>query len=141
MSNRRPLRRLREKCLNLIFRRSERGTQQNDDLLKRVASAHAQPVIREERNVAAENLRGWGLEFSHLAVRVSPQPDFAADQALNFYFILKYGPNPVPVDIIEFDSYRGGSALFMTQLLKMWGKHEEGVPMRYVRRHAFSAQY
>jgi len=58
------------------------GAQQNDDLLKRVASAHAQPVIRKGRNVAAGNLRGWGLEFSDLVDRVSAQPDFAAAQAL-----------------------------------------------------------
>ena len=110
------------------------GAQQNDDLLYRIASAHAQPVIRKGRNVAAGNLRGWGLEFSDLVDRVSAQPDFAAAQALaagrslvttsklvNFYFILKYGLNAVPGDIIEFGSYRGGSALFMAQLLKMWG--------------------
>jgi hypothetical protein len=106
-------------------------------LVNRVAAAHANPVVRKGRNVAAGNLRGWGLEFSDLAIEVSEQSDFRAAQALatgrtlltapklvNLYLIMKYGLNSVAGDIVEFGSYRGGSALFMAQLLKMWGSEK-----------------
>lgn len=105
-----------------------------NELLQRVAIAHERPVIRKGRNVAAGYARGWGLQFSDLLHRLAGERDFAAALELtigrsiltvpslaNLYLIMKHGLREIPGDIIEFGSYRGGSAMFMAKLLQMWG--------------------
>jgi predicted O-methyltransferase YrrM len=107
---------------------------QATELLERLAMAHQKPVVRKGRNVAAGNLRGWSLEFSGLMAHIASIPEFADAHALaigrslvttpklaNLYLIMKYALQNVPGDIIEFGSYRGGSALFMARLLRIWG--------------------
>lgn len=104
------------------------------DLFQRLALVHAQPVVRKGRNVAAGNLRGWGLEYGNILQCISSIPEFATAHALasgrsllttpklaNLYLIMRFGLQAIPGDIIEFGSYRGGSAFFMAHLLQTWG--------------------
>jgi len=107
---------------------------QYEDLLKHIDLKHQQPVLRKGRNVAAGNFRGWGLEFGGILQHITAIPEFAAAYALasgrslvtppklaNLYLIMRFGLHAIPGDIIEFGSYRGGSALFMAHLLRAWG--------------------
>jgi predicted O-methyltransferase YrrM len=72
--------------------------------------------------------RGWGLQYGNLMERVADDPlyRFALEKAstrlghfsepnrMNIYLILKYFlPRISTGNIIEFGSYRGGSAIFM----------------------------
>lgn len=104
------------------------------DLFARIGHAHREPIVRKGRNVAAGNLRGWGLEFTDLLQYIATLPDFASAHSLasgrslvttpklaNLYLIMKCGLAAIPGDIIEFGSFRGGSALFMAKLLQGWG--------------------
>lgn len=104
------------------------------DLLHRLAQVHRQPVVRKGRNVAAGNLRGWSLEFTELVRHITAIPEFSAALALasgrtlvtipklaNLYLVMRFATHVIPGDIVEFGSYRGGSALFMAHLLRSWG--------------------
>jgi predicted O-methyltransferase YrrM len=108
------------------------------DLFAQIGHAHREPIIRKGRNVAAGNLRGWGLEFTDLLEHIATLPDFASAHSLasgrslvttpklaNLYLIMKFGLNVIPGDIIEFGSFRGGSALFMAKLLQGWGSNKK----------------
>ena len=105
-----------------------------DNLLK-IVDAHRAPKIRKGRNVAAGNVRGWGLQLGGLAGAVVSLPDFmvAFDDAggralsdlnkfVNIYLILRYGLDQIEGDILELGTYRGGTALFIASLLKQWGR-------------------
>jgi predicted O-methyltransferase YrrM len=96
-----------------------------------IAMSHRFPRERKGRNVQAGNLRGWHIEFGQLLKSVRDFPDFQAALAacegcnllgdgrlLNLYLIIKFGLPLVPGDLIEFGTYRGGSALFVASLLK-----------------------
>ena len=104
------------------------------DLMQRLAVAHQRPVVRKGRNVAAGNLRGWSLEFSDLLQRIATIPEFAAAHRLaagrslvttpklaNLFLIMRFTLHAIPGDVVEFGSYRGGSALFIAHLLRAWG--------------------
>jgi predicted O-methyltransferase YrrM len=93
---------------------------------------HMPDRIERGRNVRDGYLRGWGLQFDGLADRIAKEPLFAqAYQAargrtivaplnlLNLYLIIQRFLGPLKSqDIIEFGSYRGGSAVFMAWCLK-----------------------
>jgi predicted O-methyltransferase YrrM len=118
---------------------TERTTKEElSDLFERIRYAHREPVIRKGRNVAAGNLRGWGLEFTDLLQHIATLPDYASALSLasgrslvtapklaNLYLLMKFGLNVIPGDIIEFGSFRGGSALFMAKLLRQWGSKKK----------------
>ncbi len=121
-------------ALNAILTGAIQMQASKQDLLERLALAHQRPVIRKGRNVAAGNLRGWGLEFGDLLPAMMEIPEFAAAHALaagrtlvttpklaNLYLILRFAAQAIPGEVIEFGSYRGGSALFMALLLRSWG--------------------
>ena len=76
-------------------------------------------------------LRGWGLEFRGLGARVAAEPLFQKAAAAgaasvvsparlhNLYLILtRFMPKLASRNVVEFGSYKGGSALFMATVLK-----------------------
>lgn len=83
------------------------------------------------RNVREGYQRGGGLKFRHTADHVEADPDFqdAVNDVMgrclveeirlkNLFLIFKFFLPKIPGDIIEFGSYRGGSAMFMARLAK-----------------------
>lgn len=79
--------------------------------------------------------RGWGIQFGALRAAVNRDPLFraarsiarehkqtrsnvSADRLMNLFLIIRFFLKDLPKqDIVEFGSYRGGSALFMAYLL------------------------
>lgn len=81
--------------------------------------------------MAAGNARGWGLEYGGLSNFLRSDVFYnecigltygcslvTEPKLMNLYLIIKYGLNNVDGDVIEFGSYKGGSALFMAKALK-----------------------
>lgn len=113
------------------------ATTQAGGLLERIAQASGRPPqVDRGRAIALGHLRGWGLEFGSLAGEITRQPDYAEALALgqrrgslllpaklmNLYLLLRYQlPRLPPGDIVEFGSYKGGSATFMASLLRSMG--------------------
>jgi hypothetical protein len=74
--------------------------------------------------------RGWGLEFGKLREEVAKDPDYVrameraegrtlvrADRLMNLFLIIKFFAAKLPLGhIVEFGSYRGGSAFFLATL-------------------------
>lgn len=101
------------------------------------AKASQRPwTLDRGRAIELGHLRGWGLEYGSLQAEVNAQPDFieAIDLArkrgslltpaklMNLYLLLKFGlPMLESGDIVEFGSYKGGSAIFMASLLRAMG--------------------
>jgi hypothetical protein len=88
------------------------------------------------RAIELGHLRGWGLEYGSMRDEVRAQADFneALDLAhrrgslltpaklMNLYLLIKFGlPALEQGDIVEFGSYKGGSAIFMGSLLRLLG--------------------
>ncbi|MBM3596162.1 MAG: macrocin O-methyltransferase, partial [Alphaproteobacteria bacterium] len=88
--------------------------------------------IRKGRSIYDGYQRGWGLEFGDLKQKCLEDPDFQAahaatrdrsllmaERALNLFLIVKFFLPKLPAGhIVEYGSYRGGSALFMAALAK-----------------------
>ncbi len=86
--------------------------------------------MRHGRNVYDGYQRGWGLEFGGLGSSIDQDPLFqqavaAADQRSvqdsfrqkNLFLLIKFYLKKIaPGCILEFGSYRGGSAIFMAKL-------------------------
>jgi hypothetical protein len=86
--------------------------------------------IRKGRNLYEGYQRGIGLQFSNLGARIAVDPDFCRARALaggrtiigdaslaNIFLLLKFFLPRLPVgNIVEFGSYKGGSAIFMAAL-------------------------
>lgn len=103
-----------------------------DDL---VADVHRHGAPAATRNVPAGNARGWGLEFNRLGAVVAAEQGYAGSEALarargcllpssklhNLYLLLRYGLEAVPGDIVELGTYKGGSAVFMADVLRQLG--------------------
>jgi predicted O-methyltransferase YrrM len=84
--------------------------------------------LRKGRNVFEGYQRGWGLEFGGLRERVHADPLYqealaaAADRTImaeenrmNIFLILRFFMGAIPRgSIVEFGSYRGGNAIFMS---------------------------
>jgi predicted O-methyltransferase YrrM len=87
------------------------------------------------RSIADGYARGWGLQYSDLRKRVLGDPLYIdamrfahgrtvqeLDRRANLFLLLKfYIPRLPPGDIIEFGSFRGGSAIFMARLCQKLG--------------------
>lgn len=86
------------------------------------------------RNVLAGYTRGWGLQFNILRSFIKQDSLFQESFALakdhclthevslmNIFLIMKYGLPGGSGDIVEFGSYRGGSAIFMANVAKKLG--------------------
>lgn len=90
------------------------------------------PRRHRGRDIRAAYQRGWGLQFSDLAEQIRKDPLYiAALQAggdrsvvsehnrMNIFLLLRFFLADLPQGhIVEFGSYRGGSALFMAKLCK-----------------------
>jgi len=100
-----------------------------------IALAHRFPRARKGRNARAGSLRGWHIEFGRLLEFARSLPDFKAALAacegvnllgdgrlLNLYLIVKFALPEMSGDVIEFGTYRGGTALFLASLLKSTGQ-------------------
>jgi hypothetical protein len=108
-----------------------------DPLLEKVAKLSPRPwQVHRGRAIELGHLRGWGLEFGELAEEISRQPEFRDALALakkrgslltpaklmNLYLLLRFAlPQLEHGDIVEFGSYKGGSATFMGALLRAFG--------------------
>lgn len=90
------------------------------------------------RDVRAGHLRGWGIEFGELIQQRLTSDDVwqrALDAAnrrgtlvtlpklANIYLIMRYAlAREERLDVMEFGSFRGGSAVFMATVLKALGR-------------------
>ena len=82
---------------------------------------------RRGRNVYEGYQRGWGLQFADLAQKILADPLYrdayavAADRTImsetnrmNIYLIMRFFLSRIPTGhVVEYGSYRGGSAIFM----------------------------
>lgn len=97
---------------------------------------HQAPSLIEHggRNVAAGYVRACGLSFGKLYDAVKEDPLYhqafhlvhggtLLDERLlmNFFLLLKYSIKEMPGDIIEFGSYRCGTALFLAYVARALG--------------------
>lgn len=86
------------------------------------------------RNVVAGSARAWGLQFGKLGKSIEADPLYQEAFKLvegetllhpihlqNFFLILKYGIKNKEGDIIEFGSYRCGSAIFIAKVAQALG--------------------
>lgn len=95
-------------------------------------------LMTEGRNIGEGYQRGWGLRYGEVKKGVETDSDFTscytlvsgrslltAERIMNLFLIMKFYLPPVvkdePFTIIEFGSYRGGSAIFMASLAKRLG--------------------
>ena len=86
--------------------------------------------LKSGRSIADGYARGWGLQYGDLRKKILGDPLYAAamrlargrtvqelDRRANLFLLLKfYAPQLPPGDIIEFGSFRGGSAIFMAKV-------------------------
>jgi Macrocin-O-methyltransferase (TylF) len=86
--------------------------------------------IRKGRNLYEGYQRGIGLAFSNLGARIAADPDFGRARTLagsrtivgdanlaNIFLLIKFFLPRLPFGhIVEFGSYKGGSAIFMATL-------------------------
>ena len=107
------------------------------NLLADVARQSVRPwELDRGRAIRLGHLRGWGLEYGSLAAEITRQADSASAlhlahtrgslltpaKLMNLYLLLKFGlPELDDGDIVEFGSYKGGSAIFMGSLLRSFG--------------------
>lgn len=98
--------------------------------------SHPPYEIDRGRAIRLGHLRGWGLEYGGLVECISGEPGYADALALahergsllvpaklmNLYLLLRFAlPALDHGDIVEFGSYKGGSAIFMASLLREFG--------------------
>lgn len=107
------------------------------DLLEKISSLSKRPwQLDRGRAIQLGHLRGWGLEYGPLADQIALQQDYrdALELAMargsllphaklmNLYMLIRFGlPQLESGDIVEFGSYKGGSAIFMASLLRSHG--------------------
>ena len=86
--------------------------------------------IRHGRNVYEGYQRGWGLQFGGLRSRILEDPLYAEafavaqertimseENRMNIFLLLRFFLDKIPFGhIVEYGSYRGGSAIFMAYL-------------------------
>jgi hypothetical protein len=102
-------------------------------LAKYAMQAIAPPLVDRGRAIRLGHLRGWGLEYGSLQAEIANEPSYREALALatsrgslltpaklmNLFMLIRFGlPGLQDGDIIEFGSYKGGSAIFMAALLR-----------------------
>lgn len=113
------------------------STPPNETLLAEISRQSKRPwALDRGRAIRLGHLRGWGLEYGSLDEEIGRQPEYVEALALartrgsllkpaklmNLYLLLRFGlPELEKGDIVEFGSYRGGSAIFMASLLRSFG--------------------
>ncbi|MFO1413383.1 MAG: TylF/MycF/NovP-related O-methyltransferase [Burkholderiales bacterium] len=94
--------------------------------------AWVEPGVRKGRVPQDGYARGWGIAFAGLRARVQADPlyqEAAAlaagrsvmdeDSRINLYLLLRFYLDRLPFGhIVEFGSYRGGSAMFMARVMQ-----------------------
>ena len=106
-------------------------------LLDKLARMSPRPwKIERGRAIEHGHWRGWGLEYGGLDKEVEREADFqqalklarargsllTPPKLVNLYLLLRFGlPQLERGDIVEFGSYKGGSAIFMASLLRSFG--------------------
>src|ERR1700752_1702678 len=97
-----------------------------------LTSAEQLDAVVKGRNPLDGYSRGWGLQFGGLAEKVRADPIYRHAMTLakgrtiqaelcrmNLFLIVRfYLPELASGDIVEFGSYRGGSAIFMAATAK-----------------------
>lgn len=90
--------------------------------------------LRLGRDVRAGYTRGWGLQYGDLATQIAKDPVYVKafglarersivreERLKNLYLLIRfYLPLLNPGGIVEFGSFRGGSALFMATLCEAY---------------------
>lgn len=109
-----------------------------EELNRQIEKLHinTKDAVRAGRNITAGYVRGWGLEYGDLAQAIRNDPVYSESLALakdrtllsehklmNLYLIIRFGLANVEGDIIEFGSYRGGSAIFMASVASKLGQN------------------
>jgi predicted O-methyltransferase YrrM len=88
--------------------------------------------IRRGRNVYEGYQRGWGLQYGGLRNKVLRDPLYkeayaaardrtimSEENRMNIYLLLRFFLDRLPIgNIVEYGSYRGGSAIFMAYVVK-----------------------
>ena len=88
--------------------------------------------MRNGRSVYEGYQRGWGLEFGNLRAEIAKDPDYQdalkyatgrtlleSNRLMNLFLLVKFYLPRLPAGhIIEYGSYRGGSAFFMAALAR-----------------------
>ena len=91
------------------------------------------------RSITDGYARGWGLQYGNVRKKVLGDPLYIdamnlargrtvqePDRRANLFLLLKfYVPSLPPGDIIEFGSFRGGSAIFMARVCQKLGLKSE----------------
>jgi len=91
---------------------------------------HIPEGLRKGRNVRDGYARGWGLQFGDLRQKISQDPLYREALALarnrtvqteenrmNIYLLLKFFCGKLaPGHVVEFGSFKGGSAIFMAKV-------------------------
>jgi hypothetical protein len=106
-------------------------------LLPQIEALSVRPwEVHLGRAIRLGHLRGWGIEFGPLKEEIVRQPEYIEAMAhattrgslltpqklMNLYLLIRFGlPQLEHGDIVEFGSYRGGSAIFMGSLLRAFG--------------------
>lgn len=106
-------------------------------LLNEISCLSVRPwKLDRGRAIQLGHLRGWGLEYGTLVDEIGRQQDFrdamelartrgsllTPAKLMNLYLLIRYGlPQLESGDIVEFGSYKGGSAIFMASLLRSQG--------------------
>ncbi|MEW5789227.1 MAG: TylF/MycF/NovP-related O-methyltransferase [Pseudomonadota bacterium] len=89
---------------------------------------------RLDRNIRDGYARGWGLQFGDLREKIAADPLYkealrlasgrtvqSEDNRMNLFLLLKfYMDGLAPGHVVEFGSFRGGSAIFMARLCAEW---------------------
>lgn len=110
--------------------------QPRDSLIDEIIRSIRHPTFTGGRNIRLGHLRGWGLEFGGLGGLIGEDPAFQRAMALcqqrgslmlapklqNLFLIIKYCLDGTEGDIVEFGSYKGGSATFMGAVLRDLGR-------------------
>jgi len=93
---------------------------------------HINSTIRNGRNVSHGYARGWGLQFGNLRDQIRQDVLYqeassliagrtivTEDNRMNIFMIMKMFISDIPCGhIVEFGSYKGGTAIFMSYLAK-----------------------
>jgi len=88
--------------------------------------------IRNGRNVYEGYQRGWGLQFGGLREKILKDPLYkeafavakdrtimSEENRMNIFLLLRFFLDKIPFGhIVEYGSYRGGSAIFMAYVVK-----------------------
>ncbi len=108
----------------------------NKEIFAQLFRVHRSGTIDAGRNIQAGYYRGWGLEYGELSSVFSNLPIYqrALSRAMergcmlpecklfNLFILIYFGLENIPGDIIELGSYKGGSAVFMADIVKSLGR-------------------